>query len=137
MGTQENIEKVLNENNIKFLKGNKDNDNVYNLPYKGFENKSYHINVFMEIIEEFDIVRFMLIEKANKEIDINAIKSSLLDLNSMLKFGILSMRNESDTIEYKVDYKLGDEGFEFDQYIDFVILCLKMYETLKKDNLIE
>lgn len=138
MSTLKDIESVLNEHHIKFFKGNENTNtkNIFNLPYRLVNDESGHINIYMEFIEDLNIIRFMFIEKANNKIDINSIKSALLDINSSLDFGVLSMKNESDTIEYKIDFQLGENGFTFIQYQYFISRCIRIYEKLKKDGLI-
>ena len=136
MNVREQAEKILSENNVNFFKGYGETENVFNLPYRGISNSKHHINIYMEFIEELNIIKFMLIEKANKNIDLNDLKSSLLNINSLLNFGTLSMRNDSDTVEYKVDYQLNTEDFSFEQYQKFIVCCIKTYENLKNDDLI-
>ena len=136
MNIRKTIEKTFESKKIKYFKGNGENDNVFNLPYRGIIVESNHINIYMEVIEELGIIKFTLIEKANMKIDINELKARLLDINSKLNFGTLSMRNESDTIEYKVDYQLCDSEFSYEQYNKFVARCITMYEELKKLELI-
>lgn len=136
MSIREQAEKILLENNIKYFKGSGETENIFSLPYRGIKNPENHITIYMEFIEDMNIIKFMLIEKANKSMDINGIKSALLNINSMLNFGALSMRNDSDTVEYKVYYQLGENGFLFDQYQKFIICCIRTFEDLKNDDLI-
>lgn len=131
------IKNIFEENRIKYFSGNESNKNIFNLPYRGIENEKNHVNIYMDVDEFQEIIKFMFIEKANKtNKSVEEIKSNLLDINSSLNFGSLSMRSDSDTIEYKVDYQLNGESFSFQQYNKFIVRCINVYELLKKDELI-
>ena len=46
------------------------------------------------------------------------------------------MRNDSDTIEYRIDYKVEKDSFSFDEYNKNIIRCINVYENLKENDLI-
>ncbi len=136
MSILSNVENVFAEKGIKYLKGNDSNANILNVPYRGIINESNHINIYMDIDEEQQIIKFTFECKANSNQEITDIKSKLLDLNSSLNFGNLSMRNDSDTIEYKIDYRVDEDSFSFDEYSKNIIRCISVYENLKEKDLI-
>lgn len=107
-----------------------------NVPYRGIKNQKNHISIYMDIDENSKTIKFTFTEKKNNKIDISVIKSKLLDINSSLNFGNLSMRTNSDTIEYKIDYQLNQESFSFEQYNIYIIRCINVYEKLQEEELI-
>lgn len=136
MNILKNVEKVFSENHIRYFKGNDPNENILSVPYRGIEDRKNHINIYMDIDEKLKMIKFTFAEKKNDNINVSTIKSKLLDLNSSLVFGNLSMRSESDTIEYRVDYQLNEDSFSFDRYNMFIVYCIKVYEKLKEEDLI-
>lgn len=90
----------------------------------------------MDIDEEQQVIKFTFEGKANNNHEISDIKSKLLDINATLNFGNLSMRNDSDTIEYRIDYKVEEDSFSFDEYNKNIIRCINVYENLKENDLI-
>lgn len=136
MNIRDAIKSKFDEKGINYFQGSNKNENIFNVPYRGIQNRNNHINIYLDVDEELKIIKFTFIEKmnsVNEEID---IKSKLLDLNSSLNFGSLSMRSDSDTIEYKVDYQLYDDDFSFDQYNKFIVYCVTVYEKLKEEGII-
>lgn len=136
MSILNNVEKVFAEKGIKYLKGNNSNIGILNVPYRGIRNKNNHINIYMDIDEDQQIIKFTFEGKANDNYEISDIKSKLLDINATLNFGNLSMRNDSDTIEYRIDYKVEKDSFSFDEYNRNIIRCINVYEKLKENDLI-
>ena len=136
MNILSNVENVFAEKGIKYLKGNNSNSNILNVPYRGINNKNNHINIYMDIDEEQQVIKFTFEGKANNNHEISDIKSKLLDINATLNFGNLSMRNDSDTIEYRIDYKVEKDSFSFDEYKKNIIRCINVYENLKENDLI-
>lgn len=136
MSILNNVENVFAEKGIKYLKGNDSNANILNVPYRGIKSKSNHINIYMDIDEEQYIIKFTFEGKTNSNHEISDIKSKLLDINSSLNFGNLSMRNDSDTIEYRIDYKVEKDSFSFDEYNKYIVRCINVYEELKENDLI-
>lgn len=136
MNILENVEKVFSENGIKYFKGNDSNENILSVPYRGIEDQKNHINIYMDVDEKLKMIKFTFAEKKNDKFEISTIKSKLLDLNSSLIIGNLSMRSESDTIEYRVDYQLNEDSFSFDKYNKFIVRCIRVYEKLKEEDLI-
>lgn len=136
MNILKSVEKTFSEKQIKYFKGNNSNSNILNVPYRGINNKKLHVNIYMDIDEETRIIKFTFAEKRSEKIDIQDLKSKLLNLNSLLNYGNLSMRNNSDTIEYKVEYQMNNEEFSFDSYNMFIIRCICVYEKLKEEDLI-
>ena len=133
----ESIEKTFNEKKINYFKGNNSSDNIFNLPYRGILKPKNHINIYMEVNEELRIITFTFLEKAKNGKDDVTIKTKLLDLNAILAYGALSMRSDSDTIEYRIDYQLNDDDFSFDQYNRYIVRCIKVYEKLQEDEIIK
>lgn len=127
-----NVEKMLNENKIKYFKG-KDVD-IYNIPYRGIKNPNNHVFIYLTIDNDLDIVIISILEKANKNRDLFEIKSQLLDLNADIQFGTLSMRNNSDSIEFVIKQQLG--SFSFEDYKTSIIQCVNIYEKLKAESII-
>lgn len=136
MNILENVEKVFSENDIKYFKGNDSNENILSVPYRGIQDQKNHIIIYMDVDEKLKMIKFTFAEKKNDKFEISTIKSKLLDLNSSLILGNLSMRSESDTIEYRIDYQLNEDSFSFDKYNIFIVRCIKVYERLKEEDLI-
>lgn len=136
MSILSDVENVFAEKKIKYLKGNDFNANILNVPYRGIKNKNNHINIYMDIDEEQQVIKFTFEGKSNNNHEIAEIKSKLLDINSTLNFGSLSMRNDSDTIEYRIDYKVEEDSFLFDEYNKYIVRCINVYEKLKENDLI-
>lgn len=137
MSILEQVESTLNEKHIKYFKGNGTSSNIFCLPYRSIDYQRAYTTIYMEIIEDTYTIKFTLAEKANVDKDISSIKNDLLDLNSDLNFGSLSMQNGSAIIEYRVDYQL-DDGAEFSYitYNVFIVRCLNVFDELRKRNLI-
>lgn len=136
MSIIEDIEKEFNKNDIKYFKGGDKLDPVLNVPYRGIDNPKNHINIYVSTDEELKIVKFTFLERANKNIAIEIIREKILDLNSHLYFGTLSMRSDSNTIEYRIDYQLNDAIFSFKKYNIFIIRCVETYELMQKEDII-
>lgn len=129
------IKNTLDEHDINYFQGNNASEKIFNVPYRGIKNRSDHVNIYLDVDEELKIVKFTFIEKVNKSNgDIDYTK--ILDLNYSLKLGSLSMRSDSDTIEYKLDYQLFDDVFSFEQYNKFIVYCITVYEKLKEEGII-
>ena len=137
MSIIKDIETAFKQNGIKYLKGSNIKEQIFNVPYRGIANPQNHINIYIDVDEESRLVVFKLVEKLNKSMDIEDARTKLLDLNSNLNLGTLSMRSNSDTIEYKADYQLNENCvFSFDKYIVFIIKCIDVYEEMKNKDLI-
>ena len=136
MSLLENIEKIFNDNEINYFKGNKGNQNIINVPYRGIINPNSRVDIYLDVDEFLKLVKFTVVEKYNRRKDISEIKSQLLDINANLQSGFLSMRSDSDTIEYRTDYTVVEEGFSFKQYNMIIVNCVKIYEMLKERELI-
>ena len=136
MGLIDNIQENFDKNGIQYFK--KCNlGNMMIVPYRGIEDGSMSINIYIDINIDLDKINFYFIEKRNKKNSINKIRSELLDINSSLEFGSFAMQNDSDSIEYHVDYMINNENdFSFEQYNYFVIRCIRAYELLKDKELI-
>lgn len=132
----ENIEKTFNENKIRYFKGVDETKQILNVPYRGIDNETNHINIYIDIDEELEIITFTFLESANKNIDIETIRDKLLNLNSQLVSGALSMRSNSNTIEYKLSYQLKDKNFSFEQYNIYIVKCVQVYEMMQKEDII-
>lgn len=133
----DDVKKTFAEHKIKYFSGNNSNENILNLPYRGIENTQNHVNIYMAVDNKLNVIKFMVVEKANMPSKTEAeIKSKLLDINSTLNFGALSMRNDSDSIEYKIEYELFDEPFSFSLYNKYIVRCITVYEKLKEEDLI-
>lgn len=137
MSIAKKIETIFQQHDIKYLKGNNIEEQIFNVPYRGISNPKNHINIYIGVDENTKIIMFKLIEKLNRSMDIEEARIKLLDLNSALNLGSLSMRSNSDTIEYKVDYQLNDiSSLSYDGYITFIIKCIEVYEEMKKRDII-
>lgn len=136
MGLIKDIEDVFNENKVKYFKGNNDTSNIINVIYRGIKNKENHINIYLDIDESSNCIRFIFTEKCNPSADLDMVKSQLLDLNATIPAGTLSMRNESDSIEYRADYIVAEDKFSFKTYNIFIVHCVKVYESLQEKEII-
>lgn len=134
MNMLEKIQKVFDEREIYYFNSNNTQDNLIYVPYRGIKDKDNHIDIYLEIHEELRIIRFNFIEKVIYKRD--DVKSLLLDINATLNFGSLSIRNDSDLVQYRVDYQLGDDEFSFEQYKRFIVCCINTYEKLKEESII-
>jgi len=130
------IEKCFEKNNIKYFQGNDSNENIINLPYRGINDRESKISIYLEVDEESERIIYKFIKNANKDKQRNEIQEILLDLNSSLNYGVLSMRADSNTIEYRLDQEIVDDKFSFDKYNSNIIICIKVYEELKERDLI-
>jgi len=131
----EKITKMLKENGIIYFQGNSENENVFNLPYSGIEYPDDSVNVYMEIIEPINIIRFSIYRMLNGISDNAELKSKLLDLNSSLTVGAFALQSDSNLIEYNVDYTIGDNDLPFKLYNYYVGQCVKAFEKLKDINI--
>jgi hypothetical protein len=136
MSLQKNIEKIFDEHGINYFKGNKGNENILNVPYKGIKDPENRINIFLVIDEDAMVVKFTFSEQSNRAMAVENVKSQLLDINASLDFGFLSMKSDSNSLEYRLDYLVRDE-FLFEQYNKFIVRCIKVYETLKDRAIIQ
>lgn len=136
MSLLETIKKIFDENGINYFQGNNDNRNIINVPYRGITDPKDRIEIYLEIDEFLKSIKFFFNEKCNKNMEITEIKSQLLDINANLQSGSLSMRNDSDSIEYRIDYPVFDDVFSFKQYNINIVNCVKVYEMLKGKELI-
>lgn len=132
----QNITDILDKNGIKYFQGNDQNANIINLPYSGIKNKKNHIQIYLEILSSANLLRFTIIEHSNKNIETSELKSQLLDLNSYIDMGTFAMKNDSDTIIYKIDYILDKDGFNFFIYNFYITQCIKAYEILQEKEII-
>lgn len=135
MNLLKKVKETLDEKKINYFQGNEENTNILHLPYRGIVNKHTHINIYMEILSSIDLIRFTWIAKSNSMADISELKSQLLDLNSSLNIGSLSMKNDSDSILYKADYVI-ESDFSFDTYNFYIVQCVKIYEKLRERDII-
>lgn len=134
MSILENVQKVFDEKKIYYFSAKNTEDNLLYVPYRGITDKNNRIDIYLEILEDLNIIRLNFIEELiNKE---DSVKSILLDLNASLSFGTLSLRNNSNLVEYRVDYQLNNNPFSFEQYQQFIICCINIYEKLKAEHII-
>lgn len=131
----ENIEKSFNENKIYYLKES-NHSIVYKLLYCGIEKKENRIKIYMDVDLQNGVLKYLFAEKSNNKIDIATIRERLLDINSTLTLGSLSMRKESNIIEYRIDYQLNGNQFSFKKYNQNIVICIKVYERLQQEGLI-
>lgn len=130
------IEKMLKENGIKYFSGKNETQNIFSFPFKGIKNEDNHVFVYMELDKRNRTITFRIAEDINKDKNINILRAELLDLNSRLNVGSLSMSSDSDIVEYKIDLVLGEADLDYSSFLRHVIYCVHMYEKLKDDALI-
>lgn len=130
------IEKMLKENGIKYFSGKNETQNIFTFPFLGIKSEENRVLVYMELDKKNRIVIFRIAEDVNKNKDMNELKTELLDLNSRLNTGSLSMSSDSDIVEYKIDLYLGANDMDFKQFMKHIACCVHIYEKLKDDAII-
>ena len=130
------IEKMLKENGIKYFSGKNETQNILTFPFVGIKDENNHVFVYMELDKKNKMVTFRIAEDVNKDKDINVLRTELLDLNSRLNVGSLSMSSDSDIVEYKIDLIVGEAELDYKLFLRHIIYCVHLYEKLKEDALI-
>lgn len=121
----------LNVSDVKFFEPNDENASLI-IPYYGLD-KNTSINIYCDIINNLNLIKLGFISEINKEIDINTLKSGLLDLNSKIILGSLSLEAESNKIKYSIDYVIDDENdLTKAKYNNYIYQSLSVYSQLVK-----
>lgn len=136
MNILNSVENMFKQKGVKYLKSNNSNANILNVLYQGIKNKKNRINIYMDIDEDLQIIKFSFTEKMNNTYKISDIAPELLDINSSITFGNLSKRRDSEAIEYRIDYQINNNSFSFGDYNKNIIRCINVYEKLKEDKII-
>ena len=134
MSILDGVQKIFEEKDVYYFRGRNTEDNLLYVPYQGIEDKNNHVDIYLEIFEDLKVIRFTFIEKISHRRD--EVESVLLNLNADLNFGSLSLRSETDLVEYRIDYQLGEDAFSYEQYKKFIICCISIYEKLKSEYII-
>ena len=120
------------------LKSLRDTDGIhYYLPYSPKEKKN-RIMIFAHIFEESRIIKIGFRAPLKEENDIDDIRMILLDLNSRLKMGALSLEKDSNEIIFSIDYTVeDDENIDVERYHRIILYNISMYFDLLKRQLIQ
>lgn len=136
MSLLQEIKNSFDEREIKYFQGNAQNENIINVPYRGIKNEKNIINIYMEIYDDLNLIKFSFSEELNDNVNITHAQSELLNLNASLNFGKLAMRLNSHTIEYEIKYLINQDSFSFEEYTIYIIRCINVYEELRENGLI-
>lgn len=132
---REKVNDFLEENKLKYYKSN-DEEDVYRilLPYRHKEIKS--ITLFMDVYWKINMLKLGFHEEVNK-VNIDEVKTKLLDINGRLVIGTLSLEKDSDIVTYSIDWVVGEEdNILKETYNKNIVYSLNIYENLLKDNVI-
>ena len=132
------IEEILNsfkKNDVIYF-GNDEESGIINVIYSGLNNADNRISIILTVNEDSNIVTFIFIKKIKDDTDKMEIMSKLLDLNSCIANGVLSMKTSSNNVQYKIDYFVNDDHFSFDKYNIYILACIMLYERLQEENII-
>lgn len=130
------IEKVFNENNVRYKKETDKKNKILKVIYRGIGNEKNRITIYIDTNNPLNLINFFFLAKINESVSIDIVREKLLDLNTKLVLGTLSMGSDSNIIEYRLDYSLNDHIFSYDVYNRNIVLCIKVYERLQKEGII-
>lgn len=119
----------LDEQAIKYFKPSDDSNQII-IPYKVFKTEN-KLNVFCEIYDELDLIKFGFIQNKNPQVNSYELKSGLLDMNSKIMFGTLSLEENSNIIKYSIDFIVDEEtDLTLKNYRNKILMCLDVYTKL-------
>lgn len=136
MNIFEVVKESLDQHNIMYIERNDLDKRYLTIPYKGIKDSTNHIHLCLKIDEDLKVVTFTFTETRSEGVDIDHLKSELLDLSSSLRFGNLSMRDRSSTIRFHINYQVNQGVFSFEKYSIYTLCCINVYEKLKERGLI-
>lgn len=135
MNEFDKIKLILKDNGINFLKADvldKSKD-IICTPYKGIKDSNNRIFIFMQYNINNKILSYYLVEQINPDLDIDKVKSKLLDMNSK-NIGIFMTKDNN--LIYEINLSLNENKFVFSNYMDNTLNCIETYEYLKEQQII-
>lgn len=126
----------MKKNNIHSLKNT--NQKYFYMPYKS-DKKNIRVYIFANIIDEMNTIKFGFqgILKVDKR-NLDETREHLLDLNSRLTTGALSLKKNSNVVEYSINYTVeDDEDIDIERYNRIIVFCMNLYFDLYDRKIIE
>ena len=113
MNTTETIKNLFNEQNLIFFERKTEIGSFFILPYSS-KKQNFFIDIFLDTNFESNLCEIGFVCKLNSSKDSS---ERLLDLNSQLSEGKLSVVSNSNEVTFSSYFEI-NENFKFDYYKD-------------------
>ena len=121
INTSEVFEQYFNEKDLIFFKNKQKDVDVYLLPYR-IKDKKIKIDINVIASKNKNLCRIGFKSKLNPSID---YREKLLDMNSKLDYGSLSVESGSDYVAFNINFKLFEDSNIETLYRNNLVIYLK------------
>lgn len=133
INTSEIFEQYFNEKDLIFFKSKKKDIDVYLLPYR-IKDKKIKVDINVIASKNKNLCRIGFKSKLNPNID---YREKLLDMNSKLDYGSLSVESGSDYVAFNINFKFFEDSNIETLYRNNLVRSISVFIDLVEDNIIE
>ncbi len=133
---REKVESFIKDEKIRAF--SETDKSHYIIPYR-WKSKNIKLTIYIDIYEQQHLfkISFKSKIKESSSYGMNEIKDTLLDLNSKLLLGTISLQSNSNTLVYSIDYNIEeDKEISEKTYNKYIMYCFTLYDDLITKNII-
>lgn len=127
------IEDYLSEKKLVFYKRQEQDMDIFLIPYR-ITNKKIEVNINLYTFKDTNLCRMNFKYKLNSDGDFS---KELLDMNSEIVNGNLSVETNSDFVTFNTDFVLTEDSDMGNLYTEALYKCFYILLVLKNKNIIE